>query len=181
MGDQDKIYIRNNNVLRTLNNATAYAGYTQQNVISEIDRKFQPTVETNPFAVNVCNIVRTGVRATTGTSTVYTTPTDKDFYVTAIALGLTKDVTCDAATGRLQLSATIDGSAQVLISIPFLTLTVMDENVSLTLPFPVKIDRNTNITHSLTFTAGAASFTGTVIGFTIDPATYNIGQAEVHK
>lgn len=114
------------------------------------------------------DIAKRGVRNTTGTSTVYSTPANKDFYVTSAFLGLVKDATCDAATGRIELTATINGESTAILCIPTLTLTAQSENLSIAFPYPIKIDRGTNITHALTFAAGAASFVGGVSGFELE-------------
>lgn len=178
---EKKIYTRNNNPAKQLNNATGYMGYSQDNVISEIDQKFQPSIETNPLAVNVSNIVRGSTSSTSGLITVYTTPTDRDFYLTGITSSFIKDSTCDSSTGAYTITITPEGdSSKFLYAFPIITLTAQNQSLSNTYPFPIKLSRNSSIIFGGTFTVGVCVRNIGITGFTLDPTTYNIGQAEVH-
>lgn len=114
----------------------------------------------------VSKIVRSGNTSSSGALTIFTTPSDKDFYLVGGNISLVKDVTCDAATGTFQITCTIDGVAQAIMVIGILTLTAQSEIVNLSLPYPIKVDRGTAITGSITFTAGACRRTGCIIGYT---------------
>lgn len=115
---------------------------------------------------SVCNIVRSNVRATSGSSTVFATPTDKDFYLVAANLSLSADAACDNT--NCVMNVTIDGvlSNRDIIRIQKLSLTAINDTVSLHLTKPLKIDRGTNITINSTFTVGNAIFGGCIIGYT---------------
>lgn len=130
--------------------------------------KIVPVMEVNPKLLRVCNIVRGANKATTASATLYTTPTDKDFYLTGIALSYTKNVTCDTATGALNVTVYIDGALQTLFSLAKLTLTAEEKTGSITFPIPVKLDRNTPITYGTTWTAGAMIQAISIVGYTVD-------------
>lgn len=114
------------------------------------------------------DIATHGVRTASGTLTVYTTPSDKDFYLTNITFSLAKDVTCDVATGRSGVTAFIDGVNKELLSIAFITLTANLETVSIQFNKPFKIDRNTAIANGTTYTAGAMSRVVNIQGYTVE-------------
>ena len=178
---EKRIFIRNNNVLKSLNSATGFMGYTADNVISEIEQKFQPSIETNPLVVNISNIVRNLTRTTTGSGTIYTTPTDKDFYLVSASLSFIKDATCDQATGTsAAVNVVIDGTTVSTVSTSGLTLTAQSGEVSLSSGYPIKVDRGTTITiGGGAYTVGTLCRAATIQGFTLDPNTYNLGQIEV--
>lgn len=183
MSDETKIFTRNNNALKQLNNAIGYTGYSHQNIISEVDREFQPTIETNPFLASFASVAESGLGSSTGTSvTIYSTPSTTDFYLTGVSLAIIKDATCDTITGSISVTATVNGVSKSLVRIPHITLTAQTSELSISMVAPLKIDRNTNISISApSFTAGTFQRAATIQGFIIDPTTYNLGQAEVKR
>lgn len=138
----------------------------------------QPSSQTVPLALNgtVQPVVEIGPRhtrisrfnfsSTTGTGTLYTTPTDKDFYITYVSLTVTQDATCDGVVGTVQLVQ--DGVTRGLIAIPHQALTAGTYTLSLSFPYPIKVDRNTAITAVTTFTAGTCSRYATLGGFVLE-------------
>lgn len=113
-----------------------------------------------------CRIVKNGNTSSSGGLTVYTTPTERDFYLTGIIFSMAKDSTCDVATGTVAINVVIDGTAVALAPIAVITLTAQAQIASLSLPVPIKIDRGTPISGSVTFTAGVMRRTCTLIGYT---------------
>lgn len=136
---------------------------SRENVPNQLAEKVVPTMETNPELLRKISIVRstTGTNATS--TTIYTTPTDQDFYLCAMAITMIKDVT--ATSNATAIVATINGAVISILKIPGITLTVQESNVQVSLPFPLKIDRGTaiNITHS-TNVANVVG-TGHIYGF----------------
>lgn len=119
-------------------------------VSNEVLDYITPTIEVNPRI----NIVRNQTTGNTGTNALYTTPTDKDFYLSTIGFSFIKDAVCDSATGDFTLSAFIDGTARVLIGLPIITLTAQTDSVFVSFPIPIKIDRGTQMNFTGTFGAG---------------------------
>ena len=118
------------------------------------------TIELKP----VCRISRSAVATNAANVTIYTTPTDKDFYLTAAQLSVIKDATATSAGSYIQ--ATIDGVAQILIIITGLTLTAQSDAVSQSWPFALKIDRGTPIIVTGTTTTANVKSYGTIQGYT---------------
>ena len=132
---------------------------------SEIEPNIKAIIPISP----VLNIVRFAVRSTTGTTQVYTTPSDKDFYLTALTLGGSSNATSDGTAMYIQV--TIDGVTQRPLYLVKQTLTAFTGNVAIAFPFPIKLDRNTNVSLTLSFTVGNDSGVCTLAGYTEETAS----------
>jgi hypothetical protein len=111
---------------------------------TQLAEKVVPVMEVNPRLLRRCNIVRVNAATNSASATIYTTPTNQDFYLCGATLGVIKDVTSQSLSTRLNV--TIDGVVQPIMHIPSISLTVQSEVMALSFPFPVKVDRGTNIT-----------------------------------
>jgi hypothetical protein len=120
------------------------------NLVYSINRKFT-------------SVLRNSANSATGSSLIYTTPPDKDFYLVAVVMGITKNVTSDG-TGAI-ITVVTEGSIKNMLRIPLETLTAVSQTISLVLPFPLKLDRNSAISHSHTFAAGAETIATSIMGF----------------
>lgn len=123
----------------------------------------QPTKEINPRI----NIALSSTRSTSGAGTIYTTPADKDFYLTILSYNYAKDAACDSVSGQSGITLFIDGVTRTLNATPFIVSTAQNIGVSHTFTPALKIDRNTAIAFSAnTFTAGILQRSATLIGYT---------------
>jgi len=128
----------------------------------------QPVVEVKK---KWCNIVRSNSASASTASnlTIYTTPADKDFYLVAAVVSIAKNAACDTASGGTSLSATVEGTAQPIVTIRSLTLNAQFVTQTLQLPIPIKVDRNTNIILSgSTFGAGEFARGANIIGYILE-------------
>lgn len=114
----------------------------------------------------VCNIVRAVRQDTTGTFTIFTTPSDKDFYLVAADLSTSKNSTADNSSSDLRV--VVDGVARSLLVTAQITLTA--QGVQAFLPFtpPILVDRGTVIDVTGAFTVGAMSRVGSIVGYTVE-------------
>lgn len=156
----------------------------KNNLIDEL--RLNPSIDTIPNVVNptiqpvfevkkkYCNVQRRGSRATTGSSTIFITPSDKDFYLVAASIHLIKDVTCDLATGQIGINTVLDGTTNQCVSVATLTLTAQSVESSLSFNPPIKVDRNTALGFTTTFTAGACSTSATIAGYTEETAVKTV-------
>jgi len=128
---------------------------------NQIAEKVVPVMEVNPKLLRRTTIVRTVATA----GTIYTTPTNQDFYLTGVQYSLTKDATCDLATGRSTINAVIGGLATEIIGHVTITLTAYNQTITKVFDHPLKIDRGTNITCSITTTAGVCVRFFSINGF----------------
>lgn len=111
----------------------------------------------------ICSVVKQA-SAQNGSAIVYTTPTDKDFYLTAFTFSLFKNATSDCATSNIYV--TLGGQTCILHLFAGITLTAQDENIHVTLNYPVKIDRGTNIVIANNANSvGTTVISGTVFGY----------------
>lgn len=133
---------------------------------SQVNPILQPTIP----ITRICDIIRSAsVSASASTGTLFTTPSDKDFYLSLVSFNIIKDSTCDVASGNTNLRAVINGANTDLIAIPMLTLTAQETNVQVAFPIPFKVDKNTSITLvANTFTAGNFRKTGLLAGYTME-------------
>jgi hypothetical protein len=102
-------------------------------------------------------------------TTIFQTPSDKDFYLVAATLGVIKDATATSLTTRL--IAQIDGVAQTLMVIPGITLTAQNQTITQRWPNGgILIDRGSNI--QVTNSTNTANVSGhaSIQGYTVERA-----------
>ena len=141
---------------------------SRDSVPTQIADKVVPVMEVNPSMLRKNTILRGSSRTTTGTLTIYTTPTDRDFYLTSLSLSIIKDVTCDLATGSSAPSCTIDGASQNLPGFSTITTTAQNQTLTINFDKPIKLDKNSSIVWGGTFTAGVYIRYGVITGYIIE-------------
>lgn len=112
------------------------------------------------------NIAVVGTGAGSGATTIYTTPSDKDFYLTAFFLHYQADAANDCT--ELNITTNLRGLSTKIFKITKITLTATTEYMMITLPNPIKVDRNSAITLNATFTVGNCPRTAGVYGYTVE-------------
>lgn len=127
----------------------------------ELPYTLTPVVPITP----VCNIAKWLNPVVSGTGTLYTTPSDKDFYICSAALAVIKDATCDVSIGSIAISITTGGLSQNILMIPVLTTTAQSGEINITFPFPIKCDRNSAVTLTGTYAAGLMSRSASIAGY----------------
>lgn len=157
---EEEVKLRTNNVgsvLQTLTNILA------QDLPKKVKRTVQPVLIVNPIPSPVCNVAA-GIDAGGG---IYTTPTDKDFYLVAAQVSASDNTGAIAAT---ELLVTIGG-----VAIPILTVyaggsVTADSNAASINPaYPIKLDRGS----AVTLTVNTANGSGSIMGFTVDTEFYD--------
>jgi len=135
-----------------------------QNLLPNI----QPVMDMTPAFHRTTNLIQQrALNTSSGASTIFTTSTEHDTYITGFSISLVKDATNDTASGAFTLSATVDSVVTILGSLAVLTLAAQDQTLSVTLKHPVKISKGTALTMgSLTYTAGTCSRSMVVYGYT---------------
>ena len=109
------------------------------------------------------NVVRSSSRTTTGSTTIYTTPTDRDFFLTNIYMSNQSDATCDSTSIFIQF--TVLGVVTYYL-FPKLTLTALNQTNNIQFAAPIRVDRGTSIIMTQTFSVGASTSHGLISGFT---------------
>jgi len=126
----------------------------------EVMPNIQPVIPISPVA----NISRGSGMTNALTSALFTTPADKDFYLTSAVLSVSKDVTSTAVA--IDFRVVIDGASQTPIRISGITLTPLQATVPLVFNPPIKIDRNTAISINANTAVANIRVDGSLTGYT---------------
>lgn len=116
---------------------------SRDKIPTEFAEKVIAVAEVNPKLLKIVDICRDATATNAVVATIFTTPTDKDFYLTNAQLSIIKDVTSTSATSYID--CVINNVTTTLLSIPSFTLTVQNQTTSVNFRFPLKIDRGTSI------------------------------------
>lgn len=132
-------------------------------VPSQIAEKVVPVMEVNPDMLRRCNVLKYVAVA----GTIYTAPTNKDFYLSAMTLQGINDA--GEPTASNYITITPSGNVATIIlrgTLPAVAALASGINVSesLSLSIPIKIERGSNITLNIGSTTGSAS----IIGYTVE-------------
>ena len=132
------------------------------NISSEVSPIIQPTIEIKRH----CNICK-AIAATNNTSaTIYTTPTDKDFYLVGASLSVIKDVT--GVSNNSKINIIVDGISVAILSISSITLTPQYDSMTNSWSNPIKCDRGTVITVTNSSATANCRSDATIQGYTVE-------------
>ena len=133
---------------------------TKGEYIDEINPSIQPIIAVPIYT----NVVKSNTLSNATSLTLYTTPTDKDFFLTALQLSFIKDASATAT--QMGVTVVIDGVTTTLVRAVGLTTTAQSGNLAQTLPFPIKLDRGSII--SIVNNTGVANVTTwvNIMGYT---------------
>ncbi len=95
---------------------------------------------------------------------LYTTPSDKDFYLTNATIAVIKDVNSTSTNSYMQV--VINGVNQIILSIPGITLTAQSNTLSQSFRYPLKLDRGTQVIVTGTTTTANIRTNATLQGYT---------------
>jgi len=133
-----------------------------EEIPSQVARSIVPVLVANPDPDQ--HIVASVSAAATGSNTIFTTPTDQDFFLTSVNVSNDSDVS--ATNTAIRVTATPRGGDNVdMIRIVKLTLTVLQANEAISYPEPILLDRGSAIQLINTFGAGASRTSATITGF----------------
>lgn len=113
------------------------------NIPNQLAEKVVPVMEVNPKLLRRTEIIRHNDATNATSATIYTTPTNQDFYLTHLTLSTMKDV--NSAATFSAISCVIDGITRYAATLGFITLTASKDSLSLSFITPIKCDRNTTI------------------------------------
>lgn len=132
-----------------------------KNIVNSV----QPVIIANPE--RFVTVMRNVSNGATGTLTAYTTPsTKKNFYLTSIAAGIQEDSTSDNIATIIQI--TVNGVIQQPYSFRKLATTTTSKDIFLNYNPPIKIDKNSALTITNAFTAGAATKFLSITGYEVE-------------
>lgn len=109
------------------------------------------------------NVIASGFASNAVTKTLLTTPTDKDFFMTACQLSVIKDATSTSTS--VDIECMVGGKNFSLIAIPCISLTAQTGQISLSFPVPIKVDRNSAITINSSTNVANITYFGSIVGY----------------
>jgi len=124
-----------------------------------------PDIAVTKELIELGESIGSNVSAATGTLSVTPLRGTTDCYITEVAVSFTKNVTCDVASGAVEVRVIVNSVVRTLLRMAVLTLTAERDSAVLHLSHPLKIDRGTTIDFSGAFTAGAMVRAISVVGF----------------
>ena len=130
--------------------------------------KIMLMAEVNPKMLKFCNVAVRATSTTSSTSTIYTTPTDKEFYLTGISLSYSATVLNDQVRVYVQAQTLPSNLMAPIIDINVVTTVAQANTFCRDFTVPIKIAPGTIIGLVKTFTAGAGVYTANITGYTID-------------
>lgn len=152
---------------RTVQECSQILGHQVENIPQLDTSKIQLVSEVNPKLLRVSTISKANNDTNSSSLTVYTTPTDKDFYLTTVSLSILKDVTATSVLSRI-LVTTEDGVTGVILPIPGISLTPQNAQSSISFAYPLKLKRNTTIIATNSTNVGNIVYGAGITGFTVD-------------
>jgi hypothetical protein len=143
---------------------------------SELADKVIPVMEVNPKLLRVIDVVRNATATPNSNTTIYTTPTDRDFFLTTAQLAYVKDATCDIASGvgpRISVTMFGETTTRGILESAVITLTADSQIISIAFPRPIKLARGSAITgdRGAAFTVGNLVRSFSITGYTTNAST----------
>jgi len=159
--------------MTTINNGelikevTEVADIQRENIPTTLGNSIIPVIDVNQKHSRVINISKNASNTTTGINNIYTTPTNKDFFLCFCRLTVNCDATCDNT--YVQVMATLDdGSAVSLLDLRKPTTTSYQNHQTYNPYLPMKIKRGTAIYVQTSFTAGTCTSSTSFMGYTVE-------------
>jgi len=157
--------IQNSSTIRELRTAAGLSiseGFPQG-----LANQIVPVIELNPKLFRLTNVLRDAASVSTGSTTIFTTSSDKDFFLTNVSLTTEANATADSVFTKMEVIQ--DGVTRVIALIRKLSLTAHSSSLVLQFNNPLKVDRGTAITITQSFTVGASTTGGLIAGFEVEP------------
>lgn len=147
-----------------------------QNLVNELG--LHPGVDNLPYELSkggiipvidvkqrLSNVCKSSANATSGTVTLLSVPNEpnKDFYITSAYITTSVTALCDCETSAINI--TFNGVITSILALYWQPLTAQSNHISISFPFPIKVDKNTLIQSTGTFTAGTLKRVASISGF----------------
>lgn len=155
-----KIY--NSDVTKGLAKSAGIAT-AKEKVPDELAEKIVPVFETNPDLLRKCDVWTSVTAANSLTTTIYTVPEDRDFYLVSASLSLIKDA--NATSTKTEIRVPLNKSGVPILTIPSITLTAQDAQISVCFPFPIKVQRGSAIYFANSTNVGNINVSAGIAGY----------------
>jgi hypothetical protein len=129
-----------------------------------IENSIKPVVDIN--IRNSTTFFSDNRSVTTSGATLFQTPIRNDFFITSAMISITKDATSDGIIAYLSIFN--GGTAKRFMQVPMQTATAGTFMISLSFPYPIKVDRGTNIQIVSAFAAGTQVTFTQITGYILE-------------
>lgn len=140
---------------------------SRDKIPSELADKILPVLEVNPKLTKNINFTAASSSTTTGGFGI-TMPTAQPVFITNLTASYSKDATANVATGRISVTAVINGATRDVATFAVITLTAESATITIHFNPPLRLDIGTTFSFNGTFTLGVLSRTFCIAGFTYD-------------
>lgn len=114
-----------------------------------------------------CNIIKNSTVSDAVLGTLYTTPSDKDFYLNSVSLSVTKDAGNTSIASYIELTD-VFGNVTKCIVLRYEPSTAGSHHDSICFPMPIKLKKGTTISIKNTASTASIDTNATITGFTVD-------------
>jgi hypothetical protein len=163
------VQIHNSDLFKELRDGTKSQQLRDGVLPSQLAEKVVPVMEVNPKLLRRCEIVRTNAASNATTATIYTTPTDKDFYLCGASLSVIKDVTSTSVVSAI--AAPVGGGTtdtRRILVISEISVTIQNGSVATSFQTPIKIDRGVTIVVTNSTNVGNIRADGCIWGYLVE-------------
>lgn len=136
--------------------------------VSEGVPSYSVVLNANPKDYRTATVLASSNPTTSGTVTVLTSSSIRETFISGLVLAINANATCDIATGQIAVNVVINGKSQVLAAIPVITTTAQNINNEYQIYPAVKVDKNSAITVTGTYTLGTMSRVVVLHGYEVE-------------
>lgn len=160
----DNCLSKNNEIEKSIQLSTNRDRNNCRIIPLNIGKELQPIYNVGFPTGKYCDVVKEASAINQGAVSMYTTPTDRDFYLNSCYLSSIKDVTSTSLNASI--TTTINGVVVSLLRMAQMTLTAQSGTMTINFSIPVKIDRGVAINMgNSTAVANVSTWAG-ITGFT---------------
>ena len=132
----------------------------------ELSKNIQLVYNVNPRKMAI--VVRGSSNSSTGSSAIFTTSLNNNFFLTAVSLTNQSDATADNTLISFVIIPR-GGVATNILRFAKITTTVFQGSITLNLTVPILLDRGSVISFNTSFTVGASNSSASLVGYETDP------------
>jgi len=160
------VTINNSELKKAFSDSTKTQLTEQPNQVD--NRNVIPIIDVTPLKHKVCQIVKGATLNNATTATIYTTPTNQDFYLCTAQASYIKDVTSTATSLSIEVT-TRDGANAPILRFATFTLTVGQNTGSVTFSPPIMVKRGSSINLASDTNVANIRMQGAITGYLDDP------------
>lgn len=138
-----------------------------ENIPNQLDKLVIPVMEVNPKLLKSSTVLNNTTRTTTGSGiTLLAAQPNKEVFISGIMVANVQDVVSDNAS--ITITVVINGANRNIYKFLKPTLTISNTFHTINFVPALKIDRNTAITFTASFTAGSCTTEFSIFGYFIE-------------